>query len=119
MTKPFALVTDNHIRQPTINALRRAGWDVIRAVDVFGERNDDEKILAYAAENRRVFFTSDARIHAIAHRWLREGRSFRMVYWWAEHRRRMSDGEVVEEIERIAGDAEAFAYSIVYIKPQH
>ena len=41
-----------------------------------------------------------------------------MVYWWAEHRRRMSDGEVVQESSGCYPGAEAFAYSIVYIKPQ-
>jgi hypothetical protein len=32
-----------------------------------------------------------------------------MIYWWAEHRRRMSDGEVVQELERLASRADAFA----------
>jgi hypothetical protein len=118
VAKPFALFTDNHVRQPIVEALCHAGWDVVRAVDSFGERNNDEVIFAYAAEQRRVFLTNDKGIHAIAHRWLHEGRSFRMIYWWAEHRRRMSDGEVVAAIERLATSTNAFAYSIEYIKPR-
>ncbi len=119
MAEPFPLFVDNQIRQPIVDALRQAGWDVVRAANLFGERNNDEVIFRYVAEQGRVFLTNDKGIHAIAHRWLREGRTFRMVYWWAEHRRRMSDGEVVEAIEYLATKPDAFAYAIVYIKPQH
>jgi len=41
-----------------------------------------------------------------------------MIYWWAEHRRRMSDGEVVQALERLVARADAFAYAIEYIKPE-
>jgi hypothetical protein len=51
----FAVLADNHVRQPIVEALRRAGWDVVRSVDLFGERNDDEELLAWAAANDRVF----------------------------------------------------------------
>jgi hypothetical protein len=111
------LLTDNHVRQPIIKALRTRGWDVVRAVDILGEENDDEALLAWAAANGRVFVTSDDGIHATAHKWLREGRAFRMIYWWAEHRRRMSDGEVVQALERLVARAGAFTYAIEYIKP--
>ena len=111
------LLVDNHVRGQTIKALRSRGWDIVRAVDVFGEGNDDEQLLEYAAREGRVFVTSDDGIHAHAHQWLREGRSFRMVYMWAEHRRRMSDGEVTDALERLAADLNAFAYPIEYIKP--
>ena len=112
------LLTDNHIRQPIIKALRSRGWDVVRAVDVLGEGNDDEELLAWAAANERVFVTSDDGIHATAHKWLREGRTFRMIYWWAEHRLQMSDGDVVRALERLAARTDAFAYAIEYIKPE-
>lgn len=46
----FPLFTDNHVRQQMIKALRTRGWDVVRAVDVFGERNDDADLLAWAAK---------------------------------------------------------------------
>jgi hypothetical protein len=115
----FALLTDNHIRQPIVDALRRAGWDVVRAVDLFGESNEDEEIFRYAAEHERVFLTNDQRIHTIAHDWLAQGRrSFRMVYWWAEHRRLMSNGDVVRALEQLAANPASFGYSIEYLKPQ-
>ena len=114
----FPVFTDNHIRQPIVKALRARGWDVVRAVDTFGERNDDDELLAWAAANGRVFVTSDDGIHATAHEWLRQGRAFRMVYLWAEHRRRMTDGEVVQALERLAARPGAFTYAIEYIKPE-
>lgn len=41
-----------------------------------------------------------------------------MVYQWAEHRRRMSDGDLVRALERLAARPDAFAYPIEYIKPE-
>jgi hypothetical protein len=41
-----------------------------------------------------------------------------MIYWWAEHRRRMSDGEVVQALERLASRHDAFTYAIEYIRPE-
>jgi hypothetical protein len=114
----FPPLTDNHVRQPIIKALRDRGWDVVRAVDVLGEENDGEELLAWAVARGRVFVTSDDGVHATAHKWLREGRAFRMIYWWAEHRRRMSDGEVVQALERLASRDDAFTYAIEYIKPE-
>jgi predicted nuclease of predicted toxin-antitoxin system len=40
----------------------------VRAVDILGEENDDEELLAWAAANGRVFVTSDDGIHAAAHK---------------------------------------------------
>lgn len=115
----FAYFTDNHIRQAIVDALRRKGRDVVRAVDVFGERNDDEEIFTYAAIADRVFLTNDEGIHVTATTWLRTGRSrFRMVFWRAEHGRKMSDGDVVRAIEELEAKLDAFAYPIQYIKPK-
>ncbi len=59
MAKPFPVFADNHIRQPIVDALRKASWDVVRAVDLFGERNNDEVIFRHAAEQGRVFLSND------------------------------------------------------------
>lgn len=114
----FPLFTDNHVRQPIVNALLARGWDVIRAVDVLGESKDDEDLLVWAATHGRVLVTCDKGIHRNASRWLNEGRTFRMVYWWAEHQRVMSDGDIVREIEELAAKDNAFGYPIEYIKPR-
>jgi hypothetical protein len=40
----FRLLTDENIPGPLIDALRRGGWDVVRVIDVFGERSVDESV---------------------------------------------------------------------------
>ena len=114
----FPILTDNHVRQPIVDALRKAGWDVVRAVYVFGQRNDDEDLLVWAAENGRALATCDKGIHRIAHRWLTEARPFRMVYWYLERYRQMTDGDMVQAFEELARKQDAFGYPIEYIKPK-
>ena len=114
----FPLFTDHHVRQPIVSALLRRGWDVLRAVEVFGEKNDDEDLLAWAVAHGRVFVTCDRKmLDEVAMPWLEENRSFRMIYWWMEHHRRMSDGEIVRGIEALVTKPNAFAFPIEYIKP--
>jgi len=72
----FPLFTDEIIAGPLIKALVARGWDVERAVDVFGEKTDDEVLFAHTAEQGRIFVTADQPAEAIAIRWLREGRTF-------------------------------------------
>jgi hypothetical protein len=112
------LLTDNHVRQAIVNALMARGWDVLRAVDVLGEGNDDEDLLVRAAEHGRVLVTCDQGIHRNATRWLKEGRAFRMVYWWAAHQGEMSDGDIARALEELAAKPNAFGYPIEYIKPK-
>jgi hypothetical protein len=96
----------------------RGGWDVARAVDLFGERNVDEQLFAWAAEQGRVFATCDKRIHATARKAIEQGRSFRMVYWWLECHRWMTDGDMIAAFEELARKPDAFRYPIEYIKPK-
>lgn len=76
MPSRFPLFTDENIAGLLIKALVARGWDVERAVDVFGEKTDDEVLFAHTAEQGRVFVTADQPAEAIAIRWLREGRAF-------------------------------------------
>ncbi len=112
-----AFFTDNQVRGPVVRALLKS-WDVVRAVDVFGQENDDEVLFAHAASEGRIFLTSDEGIHATAHGWLKEGRtSFRMIFYRMELHREMTDGEIVDAIEEILHKPDAFAYPIEYVKP--
>jgi hypothetical protein len=114
----FPLFTDNHVRQQIVEGLRKRGWDVVRAIDVFAGGTDDDVLFAYAAEHDRVFVSSDEPAQRIPKRWLREGRSFRgMVCWPQRHHQRMSDGDFIAALEHLAADPNAFGYSIEYIKP--
>jgi len=118
VTGRFPLFTDNHVRQQIVEGLRREGWDVVRAIDVFPEATDDEILFPYAAEHGRVFVTCDKRIHAIAIDRLKAGQPFRMVFWRLERHRKMSDGDFVRAFEEIAKTPTPFAYAIEYIKPK-
>lgn len=112
----FALFTDENIAGPLIKALIARGWDVVRAVDVLGERTDDEVLFAYAAAQGRVFVTGDRPAEAVAIRWLREGRAFRGMIRCPI--REMSVGELVVAFERLAEAEDPFGgYPIVYVKP--
>lgn len=111
-------LADNNVRQPIIEALRRRGRDVVRAVDRFGEANDDRDLLAFSAEDDRILLTSDEAMHALARQWIDEGRAFRMIYWWLERHREMTDGEMADAIEEIETRPGAFAYPIEYLKPK-
>jgi predicted nuclease of predicted toxin-antitoxin system len=112
---PF--LTDNQIRGPLITALRQAGYDVVRAVDLFGQENDDAELFEHAAGEGRVFLTCDEGIHAIAHGWLSKGRiDFRMIYCTMANQQDMTVGDLVKAVEEILRKADAFAYPIEYVK---
>lgn len=119
MEQRFPLFTDNHVREPIVRALRGRGWTVVRSMDVFPEKTDDQDLFEYAAREGLVFVTSDKRIHSIAHAWLEAGRPFRMVFWRFAHHARMSDGDFVRALEELASSRDAFRYPIEYIKPTH
>lgn len=114
----FPVFTDNHVRQAIVEALRRRGWKVVRSVDALGEGIPDTVLFAYAAKEGLAFVTNDEPIHALAMEWLAAGRAFRMVFWKHKHHERMSDGDIVRELEEIARKPNAFAYPIEYIKPK-
>jgi hypothetical protein len=116
---PFPLLTDEHISKALIKTLRDHGWNVVCAVDVFGQRTDDQILFEHAAENGRVLVTTDAGLEAIAIRWLREWRVFPgLVIWAQEHQRVMSEGDFLREFEELAAKDEAFAYPVHHIKPR-
>ena len=114
----LSLFTDNHVRGPLIKALRQQGWDVDRAVDFFGQENDDAELFAHAAKAGRVFLTCDEGIHAIAHGWLRRGRTdFRMIYCTMQHQQDLTVGQLLAACEDVLRRPDAFAYPIEYLKP--
>jgi predicted nuclease of predicted toxin-antitoxin system len=116
VTSSFPLFTDNHVRQQLVEALRRRGWDVVRAIDVFPERTSDDALFEYAAREGRIFVTNDERIHAIAVEWLRQGRPFRMIFWIQSHHQRMSEGDFVAALDELRGRPHSFNYPIEYVR---
>lgn len=119
MAGPFPLLTDEHISSALIKTLRDHGWDVVRAVDVFGQRTDDQTLFEYAAAQGRVLVTTDAGLEAIAIRWLREWRAFPGLVIWAQGQQRlMSEGDFLREFENLAAEEGAFAYPVHHVKPR-
>lgn len=116
----FPLLTDAHVREGLVQALRRGGWDVVRSIDVFPEKTPDEILFAHAAQQGRVFVTNDEGLEAIAISWLAEGRPFRgLVLWRQRHHRRMTIGDLVEAFEELAAAEDPFgAYPVRHITPR-
>lgn len=115
MAGRFPLFTDENVAGPLIKALIARGWDVVRAVDVFGERTGDQVLFAHAAAQGRVFVTGDRPMEAVAIFWLREGRAFRGMIRCPTQG---SVGELLAAFEGLAEADDPFAgYPIVYIRP--
>lgn len=111
----FALFTDENIGGPLIKALVERGWDVERAIDVFGEETDDA-LFAHAARTERVFLTDDRPAEAIAIDWLDKGRPFRGMIRCPQQGE-MSVGELLASLEELAQQDDPF-WSYPYLKPQ-
>jgi len=115
----FPLLADEHVSGPLLQALALRRWDVLRAVDIFGQRTDDHVLFARAAKEGRVFVSNDEPAEAIGIQWLSEGRPFRgVVCWKQEHQRRMSIGDLVAAFEELAAKDDPFHYPIVHLKPK-
>lgn len=112
------LFTDENIGGPLVKALADRGWDVVRAIDVFGEETDDRVLFAHAAETGRIFVTDDRPAEAVAIDWLAEGRPFRGMIRCPQQGE-MSVGELLAAFEDLARRDDPFAsYPIIYLKPR-
>ena len=109
MAGRFRIYTDADINGPVVTALKRRGWDVLRAVDAYPEKTPDVVHFERAAAEGRVFVTNDRRLEAIAHEWLAQGRPFRaLICWPRSHYRHMSPGDFVRAFEGLALQEDAF-----------
>lgn len=70
------LYLDVHVPIVVTEALRRRGLDVLTSQEDGTATQDDEGLLARAAEQGRLLFTQDQDFLRIAAEWQREGRSF-------------------------------------------
>lgn len=116
MAGRFSIFTDENIEGALVEALRRRGWDVVRAVDVFDSGTADDVLFAYASEQGRVFVTTDDDFDAIGSDWLKGSKSFRMVRWSQRQQKEMTVADFVAAFEGLAGKPDSFAYPIEYLK---
>jgi hypothetical protein len=115
----FPLYADADVRGPLIKALKRTGWDVVRAIDELPQGSDDAPHFERAVVLGRVLVTHDEDQEAIGDGWYRAGRPFPGVLVWRQTvYDQMSYGELVEAFEELARQDDPFApYPIVRIWP--
>ena len=110
----FKVLTDEHWSKAHIKAARQAGWDVVRVVDVLGQKTGDPEVLAYCAANGCVWITSDERAKGHVTRWLDSGRTLPGVII-VPQRHRLSPGRLVGLLERLATERAPFAGVIRFL----
>ena len=120
MAGRFPLYTDADVHGPLIKALKKAGWDIVRAIDALPEGADDLPHFERAIALSRVLVTNDEDQEVLADQWYREGRPFRgVVAWRQEAYSQMTNGEILEAFEELAAHDNPFSpYPIVRIKPK-
>jgi Domain of unknown function (DUF5615) len=113
----FPLYTDADIQGPVIRALRKAGWDVLRAVDAFPERTIDSVHFERAVELGRVIVTNDEGHRQRARAWYEKGRAFPGLIWWPQvDYRAKTPGDFLRAFEALAARQRPFSpYPIVYL----
>lgn len=116
----FPLYTDADVHGPIVDALKRRGWDVLRAIDAYPKGTDDKVHFSRAIEERRVLVATDLDQLLAAQERVAAGAWFPgLIHWKREHERWMSVGEFVDAFEAMAVEPEPFANSrIRYIKPR-
>ena len=112
----FPLLTDENIQGPLIEGLKAHAWDVVRTIDVFGERSVDDPVFEYAAHHGRVLLSTDVDCLIIAARWIEQGRRFRLVFWNQGPHQHVRVGPFLQALERLAAKESAFAASIEYLE---
>lgn len=119
MAGRFPLYADADVQGPVIKALLGAGWDIVRAIDVFPEGTKDLPHFERAVKLGRVLVTNDDDQKQIAIRWYTEGRPFVGVVWWPQRQYRvMRPGDVVQRFDEYAGQDDPFAaYPLLHLKP--
>jgi hypothetical protein len=111
----FPLYTDADIHGPLILALRRRGWDLVRAIDLYPPGTADVVHFECAARDSRVLVSNDADMEVIANRWLADGRPFRgLILWPQEPYKRMGYGELLSSIEALS---EPFPHPVIHLRP--
>ena len=116
MAGRFKVLTDEHWSRAHIKAIREAGWDVTRVVDVLGQETDDPEVLAYCAAHGCVWITSDERAKGHVTQWLRSGSALPGVII-VPQRHRVSPGRLVRFLECLVSEDAPFAGIIRFVAP--
>lgn len=119
MAGRFPLYTDADVHGPIIEGLRRSGWDIARAVDLYPEGEADVVHFERAARDGRVLVSNDLDQVLLAQAWIAAGREFRgFITWQKADEDRMTVGDFLRAFESLAQQENPFSpYPIVRIKP--
>lgn len=93
-----SLYADEHIPLAIIEALRRAGHDVLRAIDRYPEGTEDRTHFEAASQENRVLLTQDTDFLALSSSTLAEGRHHAGVIYWPQGTYRV--GQVVRRLKQ-------------------
>jgi hypothetical protein len=120
MAGRFPLYTDADVHGPLIKALKKAGWDVVRAIDELPEGEEDPPHFERAVELGRVLVSNDEGQAIRASKWHRARRAFPgLVTWPQRGYSEMTYGELHQAFEEIAARDDPFAlYPIIHIHPK-
>lgn len=114
MAGRFPLYTDGDVRGRFVHALRGAGWDIMRAVDVYpqtaGKRTCDPIHFARAALEHRVLVSNDTDMIVLTEQAIARGERFAGLVWWPHHLyARVTTGELLARFEALAAEDAPFA----------
>ncbi len=110
-----AFYFDHNVRAAIVHGLRQRGVDVLVAFDDGYAEAEDPEVLARATELGRVAFTHDDDFLAVAHEWLKTGRTFAGVVY--VHQLRLTVGQTIADLEVVAkaGSPDDFLNRIEYL----
>ena len=110
-----AFYFDHNVRAAIVDGLRQRAVDVLAAFEDGYAEAEDPAVLARATELGRVVFTNDDDFLAVAHEWLKTGRTFAGVVY--VHQLRLTVGQTIADLEVLAkvGNPDDFLNRIEYL----
>jgi len=113
----FRLYTDADIHGPFVHVLKK-GWDLVRAVDLYPQGQDDRTHFERAAKEGRVLVSNDLDQVRIAQEWILAGCPLAgLVTWPKAQEREVTPAEIAAAFEALAREDGPFhPYPIVYLK---
>ncbi len=108
------IYADENVDGRLVAALRRLGWDVVRALDLFPPATDDHVHFAAAAARGRAILTQDQDMLVLAAAWAKSERGFIGVVFITPGSSR-TIGEVCRDLTALAAQGRFPAGAVVWL----